>query len=313
MSSRQRSIQDCFRRASERPRKIACPACGAQVVAKEINRHLDSPELCRPDQAQEEEDASSPPPREEEEEEDDDEGGDDDVADPGGRVGSTLARSYSFDDCVPRRFSSPSQRRPYSSSQDSSSSSCSSPALRASRSVSRTPKKFSGVEALRESGKLRLSASPSPRRTRGSRFSPLPKGGRKAARTPEKARRVLFEGGASPPPASSSHVPFTQSKRRDPHHVPYYVVNFEHVLRCVVDETDDRELLEEGEVDVVEAFRRLPLDARKLYVRLFQRKLAWLQRAQLEYEEVADTEAALDDLVQAGLITDGDGNFNYCL
>ncbi len=87
--------------------------------------------------------------------------------------------------------------------------------------------------------------------------------------------------------------------------MPYYVVNFEHVVRCVVDETDDRELLDETEIRVVEAFRALSLDARKLYVRLFQRKLAWLQRQQVQYEEVGVLDKALEDLVKHGFLISG--------
>ena len=47
----------------------------------------------------------------------------------------------------------------------------------------------------------------------------------------------------------------TPSKKVDPSHVPYYLVNFSHVVRCVVDESDDRELLSKEEIYTVEAFR----------------------------------------------------------
>ena len=74
-----------------------------------------------------------------------------------------------------------------------------------------------------------------------------------------------------------SHVPFTKDRRLDPLHVPYYLVNFEGVLRGVLEETEDGELFTHEELGYVNIFRTLDLDSKKLYVRLFQRKLAWLQ------------------------------------
>ena len=80
----------------------------------------------------------------------------------------------------------------------------------------------------------------------------------------------------STPPPLPQHDPFTPSKRRDPKYVPYYVTNFEYVLGCVIDCTDDRELFTSEELQVVEAYRRMNLPARKLYVRLLNRKHLWL-------------------------------------
>ena len=56
----------------------------------------------------------------------------------------------------------------------------------------------------------------------------------------------------------------------NPEHIPYYLLNFEGIVRGVIDETDDKELFEEDEIKIVDIFRNLPLDARKIYVRLFQ-------------------------------------------
>ena len=76
---------------------------------------------------------------------------------------------------------------------------------------------------------------------------------------------------------TTHHIPFTPSRRQDPLHVPYYLANFETVLRGVLEETEDGELFLPEEVRHVERFRSLNLQAKKLYVRLFQRKYAWLQ------------------------------------
>merc|ERR1719447_1354777 len=53
----------------------------------------------------------------------------------------------------------------------------------------------------------------------------------------------------STPPPLPQHDPFTSSKRRDPTYVPYYVTNFEYVLGCVIDCTDDRELFTSEELN----------------------------------------------------------------
>ena len=86
-----------------------------------------------------------------------------------------------------------------------------------------------------------------------------------------------------------------------PDHVPYYLLNFEMVLRGVIDETDDGErLFLPDELRIAEVFRkRLSLDSRKLYVRLFQRKFDWIQtQSMTKYDEVHDLESALASLYQ---------------
>jgi hypothetical protein len=58
---------------------------------------------------------------------------------------------------------------------------------------------------------------------------------------------------------SHAHIPLTQSKRKDPQHIPYYLVNFETVLRGVIDETDDAQLFDDDDHSVVKTFRNLDL------------------------------------------------------
>ena len=86
----------------------------------------------------------------------------------------------------------------------------------------------------------------------------------------------------------------------DADHVPYYLLNFEMVLRGVIDETDDGErLFLPDELKIAEVFRKtLSLDSRKLYVRLFQRKFDWIQTQSMKYDEVHDLESALASLYQ---------------
>ena len=58
--------------------------------------------------------------------------------------------------------------------------------------------------------------------------------------------------------------------------MPYYVTNFEYILGCVLDCTDDRRLFSGPELAQVAAYRRLQLGPRKLFVRLLNRRHAWL-------------------------------------
>ena len=187
--------------AQANPRFAQCPVCGAQVALRDINRHLDQDPLCRPNPAvpqevqdeddrggQEEEEAKEdPPPDEEDPFEDSDtdfEAVQVQVASPSSSRhtadSTSLKRSSSFTSCVPRHLSSSSP-----------------PLLRASRSISRSPNRFNpAVRDLQRSGGVRMSPSPA-RSTRGSRFSPLPRGGRgRKSGTPnreEAAKRNLFQ------------------------------------------------------------------------------------------------------------------------
>ena len=68
----------------------------------------------------------------------------------------------------------------------------------------------------------------------------------------------------------------------NPEHIPYYLLNFEGIVRGVIDETDDKELFEEDEIKIVDIFRNLPLDARKIYVRLFQVHVRYIKRFRTE-------------------------------
>ena len=53
---------------------------------------------------------------------------------------------------------------------------------------------------------------------------------------------------ASQLPSLPQHDPYTPRKRQDPDYVPYYVTNFEYILRCVIDCTDDKDLFNSEEI-----------------------------------------------------------------
>uniref|UniRef100_A0A3B4WQ28 Fanconi-associated nuclease n=1 Tax=Seriola lalandi dorsalis TaxID=1841481 RepID=A0A3B4WQ28_SERLL len=85
--------------------------------------------------------------------------------------------------------------------------------------------------------------------------------------------------------------------------LPYYLRNFRTVLQAVLENEDDRALFNQDDMSLVHAFERLSVMGQKLYVRLFQRKLKWLQVNKLDYEEISsDLEPVAQELAQNGFL-----------
>ncbi|KAM6936969.1 fanconi-associated nuclease 1 [Xenentodon cancila] len=85
--------------------------------------------------------------------------------------------------------------------------------------------------------------------------------------------------------------------------LPYYLRNFRAVLHAVLTNEDDRALFSEDDMSPVNAFEKLSVMGQKLYVRLFQRKLKWLQLNKLDYEEIcSDLQPVSQELVQSGFL-----------
>nr|XP_057931968.1 fanconi-associated nuclease 1 [Doryrhamphus excisus] len=85
--------------------------------------------------------------------------------------------------------------------------------------------------------------------------------------------------------------------------LPYYLRNFQTVLQAVLDNEDDRALFNQEDMTPVQAFEKLSVMGQKLYVRLFQRKLKWLQVDKLDYEEIcSDLGPVAQELVQGGFL-----------
>ena len=145
-----------------------------------------------------------------------------------------------------------------------------------------------------------------PKKSRNRLHFPSP------TKSPQLAAKALFRNGienkklklSSSPPTESSHIPLTLDRRKDPLHVPYYLTNFETVLRGVIEETEDGELFLPEELEYVKRFRGLTLESKKLYVRLFQRKYSWLQASKIKYDEISDNVGAANLLSQTELIED---------
>ncbi|XP_040893434.1 fanconi-associated nuclease 1 isoform X2 [Toxotes jaculatrix] len=85
--------------------------------------------------------------------------------------------------------------------------------------------------------------------------------------------------------------------------LPYYLRNFRTVLQAVLENEDDRTLFDQDDMSFVHAFEKLSVMGQKLYVRLFQRKLKWLQVNKLDYQEIcSDLGPVAQELVQNGFL-----------
>ncbi|XP_046721036.1 fanconi-associated nuclease 1 isoform X2 [Silurus meridionalis] len=84
---------------------------------------------------------------------------------------------------------------------------------------------------------------------------------------------------------------------------PYYLQNFLTVLRTVLENKDDRMLFSEKELLSIQKFKQLSVPGQMLYVRLFQRKLKWLQVSKLDYTEISsDLNPVVQELVSSGFL-----------
>ncbi len=80
----------------------------------------------------------------------------------------------------------------------------------------------------------------------------------------------------------------------------YYLENFEFLLRFVIGKYSS--LLNDVEIKFAESFQRLPSDARKLFVRLSNRKGEFFRVDKLSYSELSDLDQAIVDLVAGGFV-----------
>ena len=148
---------------------------------------------------------------------------------------------------------------------------------RATRSVSGSQSKRNNLDLitkLSDDNSKSASILLSPTKSPNKRYYSSP------TKRPQQVMKQLFHKTPDDITAEKQHfehTPLTPSKKQDPLHVPYYLTNFETVLRGVLEETDDGELFLPQEKEYVNKFRNLSLPERKLYVRLFQRKHTWLQ------------------------------------
>ncbi|CAL4136772.1 unnamed protein product, partial [Meganyctiphanes norvegica] len=99
----------------------------------------------------------------------------------------------------------------------------------------------------------------------------------------------------SPPKGDISlSQPYTSDGKPDPSFyrdkMGYYLENFLRILDTVMSNTQDVMLFNEDDLSKINTFQGLSLQARKLYVRLFQRKIKWNRIKKIEYKEICDNE-----------------------
>ncbi|XP_041853921.1 fanconi-associated nuclease 1 [Melanotaenia boesemani] len=102
---------------------------------------------------------------------------------------------------------------------------------------------------------------------------------------------------------SGDSVPESSAESSKPSSLPYYLRNFRTVLHAVLENEDDKELFNQDDMSLVDAFDKLSVKGQKLYVRLFQRKLKWLQVNKLDYDEICkDLGPVAQELVHSGFL-----------
>ena len=249
------TIQSFFNRTAKiKKRTVPCPICRKEVELNNINTHLDSRDCCKEDGI---DDSSviEPPicdsfenfqvKRKSTENQDSQKKfktGDD-----------KELRDDFFEDDVDDKFLA-ALKTPEKSSRKNESTP--SKTIKLSPSVSYNPAQYKGIHTLSPSPDARVIKTG----TKTARD--------KYVRTPTKQKRNLVTDFL---PEMPQHDPFTPSKRSDPQYVPYYVTNFEYVLSCVIDCTGDKNLFSDEELDIIDSYRQLDLDSKKLFVRLLNR------------------------------------------
>jgi DNA polymerase-3 subunit epsilon len=81
----------------------------------------------------------------------------------------------------------------------------------------------------------------------------------------------------------------------------YYLSHGLELFEFVEDECSA--LLEQADKDYLQAFSRLSLNSQCLLVGFLTRKPQFLKRSSLQYPEIEDIDAAIDELIQAGLLS----------
>ncbi len=171
----------------------------------------------------------------------------------------------------------------------------------ASPCISNNSKRFGGIKTMT---RLYASVETSPVKSRSQKKG---KQMLSTLKSPKRQRLDISEvqDGSNSTSHMNEHTPLTEENRKDLHHIPYYLVNFENVIRGVIDETEDKSLFLPDEIETLELFRSLEVNARKLYVRLFQRKWSWILLQQISYDEVFGIDRALKTLVKEGFLHEG--------
>ncbi|KAI8774684.1 fanconi-associated nuclease 1 [Biomphalaria glabrata] len=70
--------------------------------------------------------------------------------------------------------------------------------------------------------------------------------------------------------------------------VPYYLNNFEAILHSVISDASNGSLFNSEDLSVITSYKALTESAKKLYIRMFCRKMHWIPLSRLNYPEIAE-------------------------
>ncbi|KAG1944727.1 fanconi-associated nuclease [Pimephales promelas] len=119
--------------------------------------------------------------------------------------------------------------------------------------------------------------------------------------------KTIYEDIETTTPANEPEMLAVEKANEESEHQhtrqPYYLQNFRTVLEAVLENEDDRLLFNEDDFSAIHTFQQLSVPGQMLYVRLFQRKLKWLQVSKVEYTEISsDLRPVFQELVACGFL-----------
>lgn len=88
----------------------------------------------------------------------------------------------------------------------------------------------------------------------------------------------------------------------------YHLENFEIILNTVLQQPEDKKMLNNEDMELITRFNTLTLPSRKLFMCLLQRKVKWHRHDKINYENICDTdelEALTAELNSAGFLIQG--------
>ena len=106
--------------------------------------------------------------------------------------------------------------------------------------------------------------------------------------------KSIHNDGNDPNEVQASKINLTEDvsenskEKDDKDHEPYYLANFKLVVNNVLSNKDDRQLFNEEDNGIIDAFNVMSSEEQKLYIRLFQRKHGWFRCSKLEYLRISN-------------------------
>jgi len=88
--------------------------------------------------------------------------------------------------------------------------------------------------------------------------------------------------------------------------VPYYLENFVFILNTAT-KSNENSLFDASDINIIERFHQLSVNAKKLYIRLYQRKKGWFRCNRITYPKIAeDLRPVFKELLDTGFLVNED-------